>query len=86
MGLGCRFLHLAAGIAHEPLVEQILERHQVVDLRILCVYVIVDRDVADAELREPLLDIKAGVKLVAAQTAEVFCDDDTNFTVLHIGK
>ena len=69
--LGLGPLHrpdLPAGVPHEPLVEQIFEGHQVVALGVFRVHIVVDGDIADAELREPLLDIEAGVQLVTAQS------------------
>ena len=57
---------LPAGVPHEPLVEQVFEGHQVVALGVFRVHIVVDGDVADAELREPLLDVEAGVQLITA--------------------
>ena len=57
-----------AGVPHEPLVKQVFEGHQVVALGVFRVHIVVDGDIADAELREPLLNVEAGVQLVAPQT------------------
>ena len=46
--------------------KQVFEGHQVVALGVFRVYIVVDGDVADAELREPLLDVEAGVQLITA--------------------
>ena len=75
---------LPAGVPHEPLVEQVFEGHQVVALGVFRVHIVVDGDVADAELREPLLDVQPCVQLVSPQTAEILGDDDPDFPVLHV--
>src|SRR5699024_10146431 len=56
--------------------EQVFEGHQVVALGVFRVHFVVDGDVADAELREPLLDVQPCVQLVSPQTAEILGDDD----------
>ncbi len=76
---------LPAGVPHEPLVKQVLEGHQVRALAVFRVHIVVDGDVADAELREPLLDVQPRVQLVSPQTAEILGDDDPDFPVLHVG-
>lgn len=65
--------------------EQVFEGHQVVALGVFRVHIVVDGDVADAELREPLLDVQPCVQLVSPQTAEILGDDDPDFPVLHVG-
>ena len=85
--LGLRPLHrpdLPAGVPHEPLVEQVLKGHQVVALGILRVHVVIDGDVAHPKLWEPFLDVETGMQLVAAQTAEIFGDDDPDLPILHV--
>lgn len=64
--------------------EQVFEGHQVVALGVFRVHIVVDGDVADAELREPLLDVQPCVQLVSPQTAEILGDDDPDFPVLHV--
>ena len=65
--------------------KQIFKRHEVVALAAVGVHIVIDGDVADAELREPLLDVQPCVQLVSPQTAEILGDDDPDFPVLHVG-
>jgi len=75
---------LSAGIPHEPFVEQILERHEIVALRVFRVHIVVDRNVPDAEHRKAFLNVETGVKLVSAKAAEVLGHDDPNLPVFHV--
>jgi hypothetical protein len=67
-----------------PLIEQILERHQLVAVFILGVNIVVDSDVAHIIGREYLLDIKTGVQLVSSKAGKILCDDDGDVAVAHV--
>jgi hypothetical protein len=64
--------------------EQILERHQLVAVFILGVNIVVDSDVAHIIGREYLLDIKTGVQLVSSKAGKILCDDDGDVAVAHV--
>ena len=83
--LGVHYIpHLAAAVPHVPLIEQILERHQLVAVFILGVNIVVDSDVAHIIGREYLLDIKTGVQLVSSKAGKILCDDDGDVAVAHV--
>ena len=65
--------------------EQIFERHQLVTFAAVGIHVVVDGNVADTEHGEAFLDVQSSVKLVSAQTGQVFRDDDSDFAIFHIG-
>ena len=54
------------GVPYIPFVEQIFERHQLVALTAVGIYVVVDGDVPDVEHGEPLFNVQPSVKLVSA--------------------
>lgn len=83
--LGVHYIPLlAAAVPHVPLIEQILERHQLVAVFILGVNIVVDSDVAHIIGREYLLDIKTGVQLVSSKAGKILCDDDGDVAVAHV--
>lgn len=83
--LGVHYIpHLAAAVPHVPLIEQILERHQLVAVFILGVNIVVDSDVVHIIGREYLLDIKTGVQLVSSKAGKILCDDDGDVAVAHV--
>ncbi len=75
---------LSAGIPHEPFVEQIFERHEIIALCIFRIHIVIDCNVPNAEHGEALLNIETGVKLVSAKAAEVLGYDDPNLPVFHV--
>ncbi len=75
---------LPAGVSNKPLVEQILERHEVVALAAVSVHIVIDGDVADAEHGEAFLNVQASVKLISAEAAEILGHYDPNLAVFHV--
>ena len=75
-----------AGVPNKPLVEQIFERHEVIALAAVSVYIVIDSDVAYAEHGKAFLNVETGMKLVTSQSGKVLGDDDSNLTVLHVGN
>ena len=73
-----------AGVPNKPLVEQILERHEIVALCIFCVHIVVDGNVPNTEHGEAFLNVETGVKLVPAKAAEVLGHNDPNLPVFHV--
>lgn len=58
LGLGPLYRpDLPAGVPHKSLDEQVFEGHKVVALGVFRVHIVVDGNVADAELREPFFDV-----------------------------
>ena len=76
----------SAGISNKPLVEQVFERHEVIALAAVSVYIVIDSDVAYAEHGKAFLNVETGMKLVTSQSGKVLGDDDSNLTVLHVGN
>lgn len=66
--------------------EQIFERHEVIALAAVSVYIVIDSDVAYAEHGKAFLNVETGMKLVTSQSGKVLGDDDSNLTVLHVGN
>ena len=64
--------------------EQILERHEVVVLAAVGVHIVIDSDVADAEHGEAFLDVQARVELISTEATEIFGHNDPNLSVFHI--
>ena len=75
-----------AVLPYKPLVEQIFERHEVIALAAVSVYIVIDSDVAYAEHGKAFLNVETGMKLVTSQSGKVLGDDDSNLTVLHVGN
>ena len=73
-----------AGVSNKPLVEQILERHEVVALAAVGVHIVIDGDVADAEHGEAFLDVQASVKLISAEATEILGHNDPDLAVFHV--
>ncbi len=66
--------------------EQVFERHEVIALAAVSVYIVIDSDVAYAEHGKAFLNVETGMKLVTSQSGKVLGDDDSNLTVLHVGN
>ena len=64
--------------------EQILERHEVVALAAVGVYIVIDGDVADAEHGESFLDVEPRVELISAEAAEILGHNDPDLAVFHV--
>ena len=75
---------LPAGVPNKPLVEQILERHEVVVLAAVGVHIVIDSDVADAEHGEAFLDVQARVELISTEATEIFGHNDPDPAVFHV--
>ena len=75
---------LPAGVPNKPLVEQVLEGHQLCALAPVGIHIVVDGDVTDAEHGEAFLDVQPRVELVASQPGQVLGDDGADLPVFHI--
>lgn len=64
--------------------EQILERHEVVVLAAVGVHIVIDSDVADAEHGEAFLDVQARVELISTEATEIFGHNDPDPAVFHV--
>ena len=64
--------------------EQILERHEVVALAAVGIHIVIDGDVADAEHGESFLDVESCVKLISTEAAEILGHDDPDLAVFHV--
>ena len=64
--------------------EQIFERHEVIALATVSVYIVIDGDIADAEHGEAFLNVQAGVKLISTESAEIFGHNDPDLAVFHV--
>ena len=64
--------------------EQILERHEVVALAAVGIHIVIDGDVADAEHGESFLDVESRVELISTEAAEILGHDDPNLAVFHV--
>ena len=88
--LCCRFLIALALLfschaLYKVVIEQLLERHEVIARAAVGVHIVIDGNVTDAEHGEAFLDVKAGMELISAEAAEILGDDDPNLTVFHVG-
>jgi len=64
--------------------EQILERHEVVALAAVGIHIVIDGDVADAEHGESFLDVEPRVELISTEAAEIFGHNDPDLAVFHV--
>jgi len=64
--------------------EQILERHEVVALAAVGVHIVIDGDVADAEHGEAFLDVESRVELISTEAAEILGHNDPDLAVFHV--
>ena len=73
-----------AGVPNKPLVEQILERHEIVALAAVGIHIVIDGDVADAEHGESFLDVEPRVELISTEATEIFGHNDPDLAVFHV--
>lgn len=77
---------LSAGVSHEPLFKQILERHEVVALHIFRVRIVVDGNVAHTVLWEGEVGVKPGQGRTTAHPRQVFADRHSHPSRLNFGQ
>ena len=64
--------------------EQILERHEVVALAAVGVHIVIDGNVADAEHGEAFLNVESRVKLISTEATEILGHNDPDLAVFHV--